>query len=116
MSVKQLLRVNPIQRNLLFTAAVFVITTAATVISINSNFTGEWALNEGKSDLGQYGARFAPKKLKIDGQTDAMDVERVSTNQNGEEVSSKEKITYDGKRNRKHRIWKREEKVNCKMV
>src|SRR3982750_2186663 len=99
MSIKQILniRVSPARRNFLLATSVFVLTTAATIIAANANFTGEWNLNEGKSDLGQFGARFAAKKLKIDGQNDAMNVERFTTNQNGDQVTTKEKLTYDGK-------------------
>ena len=84
-------------KNFLVTASAFLLLTSAVVIAMNANFSGEWKLNEQKSDLGEYGGRFAAKKLKIEGQTDAMNVERVSTSQSGEEVTMKEKLTFDGK-------------------
>jgi hypothetical protein len=47
-------------------AAVIV---SSTLVSFSTkadraNFSGSWALNEGKSDFGERGARFATKALK----------------------------------------------------
>jgi hypothetical protein len=84
---------------LLSLLSICILSTAATVIAINANFTGEWILNNSKSDLGEYGGRFAPKKYKIDGQADAVTIERFTTSQDGAEVISKEKLTFDGKEN-----------------
>jgi hypothetical protein len=81
----------------LLSAAVLMICTAATVNAQNANLSGEWNLNEGKSELGQFGGRMAPKKLKIEGQADAISFERFSTNQNGEAVTTKDKLSFDGK-------------------
>ena len=82
---------------ILLSAAVLLICSAATTIVLVADFSGQWTLNEQKSELGQYGGRMAPKKLKIDGQADAITYERFSTNQNGDEVIMKEKLTFDGK-------------------
>ena len=79
------------------TAAFVLICSAATVNAQNANFAGDWTLNEGKSELGQFGGRMAPKKLKIEGQADAISFERHSTNQNGDAVTTKEKLSFDGK-------------------
>jgi hypothetical protein len=84
-------------RSLLLTSSLFLLLTSMMVVAMNANFSGDWKLNESKSDLGEFGSRFAPKKLKITGQADGMSVDRVSVNQQGEEVTMTEKLTFDGK-------------------
>jgi hypothetical protein len=54
-------------------------------------------LNEQKSELGEFGERFAPKKLKVDSKGDSMSCERTITSQSGEDVTSIIKLTFDGK-------------------
>ena len=80
---------------MLLAAAAVVVLSSATVLA-PPNFTGEWKLNEGKSELGQF-AR-AAKKIKVES-VDAQGIsfERTSTNQDGAEVVRKEKLTFDGK-------------------
>jgi hypothetical protein len=46
----------------LLAAFAFVCTAA---IVDKANFSGDWTLNEQKSDLGQFGTRFTPKKFKV---------------------------------------------------
>ena len=78
-------------------AAVFCICTSATVI-YSVNFSGEWKLNESKSDLGQFGGRGAARTIKVtSSDANGISIERISTNQNGDEVSRKESLTFDGK-------------------
>jgi hypothetical protein len=85
-------------KTLLATATIVMVCTAATAIINTVDFSGEWKLNETKSDLGQFNGRGAAKKIKIDAvQADSMSFERTSTNQAGEEVVRKEKLTFDGK-------------------
>jgi len=84
-------------KKLMLASSLFLLLTSMVVIADKPNFTGEWKLNEQKSDLGEFGARFAPKKLKINAQAEGMSVDRSSVNQNGEEVTYNEKITFDGK-------------------
>ena len=81
----------------LLTAAIVCLCSAATIIN-SADFSGEWKLNESKSDLGQFQGRGAAKKLKVAALTaNGMSFERVSTNQAGEEVVRKETLTFDGK-------------------
>ena len=77
-------------------AILFVCTSATIVNSVN--FSGEWKLNESKSELGQFGGRGAARTIKV-GTSDAngIAIERISTNQNGEQVSRTENLTFDGK-------------------
>ena len=91
-SIRRLLAV----KTTLLLAAAVVVLSSATVLP-PPNFAGEWKLNESKSDLGQFG-RGAAKTIKVasmDAQSIAYD--RISTNQAGEDVARKEKLTFDGK-------------------
>ena len=82
--------------SLLVAAAAIVVLSSATVLNAPPNFSGEWKLNESKSEMGQFGR--AAKKIKVES-VDAQGIsyERTSTNQAGEEVVRKEKLTFDGK-------------------
>src|SRR3712207_5925343 len=83
---------------LVLTAAAFVtVSTSSYVYDQKANFSGDWKLNEQKSELGQFGGRVAAKKLKVDGQTEALSVQRFSVGQDGNEITTSEKLTYDGK-------------------
>jgi len=64
--------------------------------SKNVSFSGEWSLNEGKSDMGQF-ANIVPKKIKVEQKDDAISITRNSTGFNGEDVSQSETLTFDGK-------------------
>ena len=68
-----------------------------TTSSYKSDFTGNWALNESKSELGEFGARFTPGKLKTEQKQDAITITRTSKNMEDQEVTSAETLTFDGK-------------------
>jgi hypothetical protein len=61
-----------------------------------ANFSGEWALNESKSELGE-GRMFSPVKLTVQQEGNSMTLERTRTGRDGEERTSKEVLTLDGK-------------------
>jgi hypothetical protein len=81
-------------------AFLSLVVVAAALFSFRvapANFSGTWKLNEGKSDLGQFGARGAASKIVIDQKTDgAVTVTTTSTNFQGEEVVNTDNLT-DGK-------------------
>ena len=63
-----------------------------------ANFSGGWALNEGKSDFGQRGARFATKKIKAEQKSDAITISRTTPSfQGGDDVTTTETLGFDGK-------------------
>ena len=70
--------------------------TASLCFAGDDPLMGTWKLNESKSEMGQFGR--AAKKIKVES-VDAQGIsyERTSTNQAGEEVVRKEKLTFDGK-------------------
>jgi len=85
------------QTSLLLAATAVMVFSSFTILNAPPNLSGEWKLNEGKSDLGQFG-RGAAKKIKVESQdAQGISFERTTTNQNGEEVVRKEKLTFDGK-------------------
>jgi hypothetical protein len=76
---------------------LFLLTSALTFAQ-KPNYAGDWNLNEGKSQLGEGGrGRMAANKLKITQDANAIVLERTSKRQTGEEFTSKETITLDGK-------------------
>jgi hypothetical protein len=62
-----------------------------------ANFSGSWALNEGKSELGQFGTRGAASKLVIDQKAETIGIDRTASNFQGETVTSTENLGFDGK-------------------
>jgi len=62
------------------------------------NFTGEWQLNKDKSTLGEgrRGSRMATNKMIID-HKENLKIERHSVNRDGDEVTTEETLTLDGK-------------------
>ena len=84
--------------SLLLAVTAAVVLSSATVLNAPPNFSGEWKLNESKSELGQFG-RGAAKKIKVESlDANGIAYEATSTNQNGEEIVRKEKLTFDGKK------------------
>jgi hypothetical protein len=63
-----------------------------------ANFSGDWKLNEGKSDLGQFGARFTPTAIKVDQKADAITISRTRPGFNGgDPVTTSLTYSFDGK-------------------
>jgi hypothetical protein len=60
-----------------------------------ANFSGTWALNEGKSDLGQF-ARFATRKIVVDQQNDSISIDRTAPGFTGDDFTSNEVLKFDG--------------------
>jgi hypothetical protein len=61
-----------------------------------ANFSGTWKLNEGKSDLGQFG-NFATRTIKATQTTDSISIDRTAPSFNGGDVTTHETLSYDGK-------------------
>jgi len=63
----------------------------------NADFSGEWKLNETKSDMGQY-APIVPLKIKAEQKADALVITKTSPGMDGSgEVTATETLTFDGK-------------------
>jgi hypothetical protein len=61
-----------------------------------ANFSGDWSLNESKSDLGQF-ANYAPRKIKIDQKDDAITISKTAPSFNGDDLTTTETLSFDGK-------------------
>jgi hypothetical protein len=71
---------------------------AASFAGEKTDFTGEWALNEDKSDLGE-GGSFAAFKIAVTQEGNTITIERTRTGRDGEERTNSETLTLDGKEN-----------------
>jgi hypothetical protein len=61
-----------------------------------ANFSGDWKLNEGKSDLGQF-AQFAPRTIKVHQTADSITISKTAPSFNGDDVTLSETLLFDGK-------------------
>jgi len=71
---------------------------AASFAGEKTDFTGEWTLNEDKSDLGEGGA-FAAFKIAVKQEGNTISIERTRTGRDGEERTNSQTLTLDGKEN-----------------
>ncbi len=62
-----------------------------------ANFSGSWAFNESKSNLGEGGFRMISQKLTITQNDKSFSLERSFTGQDGTERKTSETYTLDGK-------------------
>jgi hypothetical protein len=60
------------------------------------DLSGTWNLNESKSELGTF-ARFATRKIKVEQKGDALTISKTSPSRSGDDVTTTETLTYDGK-------------------
>jgi hypothetical protein len=63
-----------------------------------ASFSGDWKLNEGKSELGEFGGRFTPRSIKVDQKQDNITIAKTRPGFNGgDPVTTTMTMTYDGK-------------------
>lgn len=68
------------------------------VMPDKSKFEGSWKLNENKSELGDFGGRFTPKKIKVEQKEDAITIAKTVPGFNGgEDQVRTETLTFNGK-------------------
>ena len=67
-----------------------------TTLPDKANFSGEWKLNETKSDLGQFGP-YAPHTIKVQQKADSITISKTAPGFNGEDVTLAETLPFDGK-------------------
>jgi hypothetical protein len=77
-------------------AAFVVLFSSFAITKAPVNFSGEWKLNESKSELGQF-PQFAPRKVNVTASDTAATVVRFSVGQDGQERNSTETLSYNGK-------------------
>jgi hypothetical protein len=71
--------------------------SAASFAQNSANFSGSWALNESKSNMGEGGSRRVSQKLTISQDEKILKLERSFTGQDGTERTVSETYTLDGK-------------------
>ncbi len=76
--------------------ACITLGTATAVQAQKTDFSGEWKLNEAKSNLGQY-TRMVARKMTVNSQKDSLSILRFITSQDGNETTYNEKLAFDGK-------------------
>ena len=92
---------------LLLTAAFFTLTS---MTPHRANFSGEWKLNESKTEDGNFlciydmGDRMRSETMKIAEQADFLTVEVPNSSPDAALVTSQEKLTFDGKENEVNHI------------
>ncbi len=59
-----------------------------------ANFSGEWKLDEGKSELGQY-ANYAPRIIKVTQTADSVTVSKTAPGFNGDNVTTSETLAHN---------------------
>jgi len=86
-------------KKLLFSlVAPAAILLAFTSMPDRASFSGDWKLNEGKSELGEFGGRFTPRSIKVDQKQDNITIARTRPGFNGgDPVTTTVVLTYDGK-------------------
>jgi hypothetical protein len=77
-------------------AIVPAILLSFTGMADRANFSGEWKLDEGKSELAEF-ANFAPRIIKITQTADSVIISKTAPSFNGENVTTSETLSYDGK-------------------
>ena len=87
---------NAISRKLSGFLIAPVILLSFTQLPDKANFSGEWKLNEGKSDLGQF-APYAPRTIKVEQKADSITITKTSAGLNGDMVTISETLPFDGK-------------------
>lgn len=77
--------------------SLFMVTLSAIAGNDKVNFSGAWSLNETKSDLGEGRRGMVALKMTVRQTPDSLIIERLSKRRSGEEATSIEKLTIDGK-------------------
>ncbi|MEO6000525.1 MAG: hypothetical protein ABIN89_27020 [Chitinophagaceae bacterium] len=104
---------------LLLTAGFFTLTSMA---QDRGKFSGEWKLNESKSDSVQQfplcifggGDRMRSRTMKIAGHADFLTVDVASESADGALVTRQEKLTFDGKESEATFVGRPREKSSAK--
>lgn len=71
---------------------------AASFAGEKVNFSGEWTLNESKSDVGE-GRFFSASKMSVTQEVNSIIIESTRAGRNGQERTNSETLSLDGKEN-----------------
>lgn len=85
-----------------FTKRLFALLLASVVLFAftskidKANYSGEWKLNESKSELGQFD-RFAVRSIKAEQKDESIAITRTQPSFNGDDMTTTETLSFDGK-------------------
>jgi len=79
---------------LLFCSIIFL--SAFMLKPAATDFSGKWKLNEGKSELGQFG-NFATRAIETVQNAESISIARTAPSFDGNDVTTKEQLPFDGK-------------------
>ncbi len=82
---------------LLSVASFLLISLSLVDAGDQADFSGKWVLNNEKSILGEGGRVMLATQMTVTQRADKMSLERVTKRRNGEETTSKEELSLDGK-------------------
>ena len=94
MKKKSVFRINQVTFCLVFLFSITLLFPNVSAQQGKVNFSGEWTLNETKSNLGDRGFRGASRSLSVKHSGVNMTKERISTNRNDEEMKNIETILF----------------------
>jgi hypothetical protein len=77
--------------------SLFILPERVNAQKAKTNFSGIWAFNESKSNMGEGRGFRSARQITVAQDGNNLTVERVRTNQNGESTTTSEKYTLDGK-------------------
>jgi hypothetical protein len=85
---------------------VFLLVILLATVTIAADFSGSWALNKDKSELGEgRRGRMAATKLVVAQKENSLLIESTRTGRNGEERIMKDEMTLDGKETKSSTDW-----------
>jgi len=79
----------------IFLTALLFIPFGSFTIAQDTDFSGEWILNESESEMGE-GMRRVIKAIKVTQEGNNLELERTRAGRDGQEMTSTEKLTLDG--------------------
>lgn len=82
---------------LLFLLVPAMLFSFSSLAADKANFSGEWKLNEAKSEMGEFGGRLAARSIKVDEKADLITITKTSPAFNGGENTTTESLSFDGK-------------------
>ena len=76
-------------------SAFFLFPCESLILAQETDFSGEWILNDSKSDMGQ-GMFRVSKAISVRQKGNDLELEKIRTGRDGQEIKSTEKLTPDG--------------------
>jgi hypothetical protein len=78
-------------------ALIVILSAAMPALQNRTDFSGKWILNINKSEFDNIPQYAAVKQFNVRQENDSIDIERITIDANGEEATSREVVSLDGK-------------------